>query len=461
MSAVSIRIANAAGFLGDNKMAPRRLLESTDVDFLTLEHLAELTLSILAHQKQKDPTKGYAADLVDIVADVMPLLKEHQQVRIVSNGGGMNPRSCVREMTRHFLDAGLDRYPLAVVEGDDLLPCLDKLRNEGHELAHFDTGESLDTLQRPIVSANVYMGSAGIVQALDGGALTVVTGRVADAALTIAPALKHFAWQADDWPALAGAGVAGLIIECGAQATGGYCVEWQPGDLADVGYPIAEVSSNGDCVITKPRGSGGRVDRRSVTEQLVYEIGDPTAYLTPDVSIDFTSVELSEVGDNRIKINDAQGGPPPDTLKVSLAYHDGFTASGQLLVYGQDCIPKAREVADIVFRRVALAGFDLDRTHVELLGANEAIPGEEAAGAVRELVLRMAVHDQRRAAVQCFCEQIAPLITSGPAGLAGYASGRPRVRPMYAYWPATIPRDCVAPQVEVRTALEWAKGDEA
>lgn len=459
----TIRIANGAGFLGDWIDAPRRLVERAEVDYLTIEHLAELTMSILARQREKDPNAGYAEDFLDVLRSLTPALKQQPQLKIVANSGGMNPPACVRAAAKILTEAGLGDTSLGCVNGDDVLPRLPELMKAGCGFINLDTGEPLSALldrEMGIVSANAYLGAQPIASALAGGARIVVTGRVADASLTVGPAMHEFGWKWDDWNKLAAASVAGHIIECGAQATGGYSVDWPQYDLSDVGYPIAELSTDGGTVITKPSGSGGAVNRRTVVEQLVYEIGDPRHYLTPDVDCDFTTVEVSEDGIDRVAVRGASGRPATDTYKVSLAYRDGWMASGQLLVYGEDCREKAEACGRIILERCQLAGYALARMHVELLGSGAGVPGAwfwrkyQTPG---ELVLRVTIHDPRREAVEYFTKQFAPLITSGPAGLAGYAAGRPQVRPVFAYWPTLVPKSLVEPRTEVRTAEEWAK----
>lgn len=453
-----LRIANAAGFLGDNLDAPRRLVENAAVDYLTLEHLAELTLSILARLREKNPAEGYAADFLEVLASLKQPLSAQSQLKIITNGGGMNPLACARAAAAILCQAGLGDLAIGVVHGDDLLPRLDELLAAGCEFKNLDTGEPLGDLKSSVVSANAYLGARPIAEALSGNARLVITGRVADASLTLGPAMHEFSWPWDDWNKLAAASVAGHLIECGAQVTGGYSVDWKHYDLANVGYPIAELSDDGNAVITKPDGSGGAVNRRTVIEQLVYEIGDPRHYLTPDVDCDFTTVEVEGAGTNRVAVRGATGRPTTDTYKVSLAYRDGYMASGQLLVYGQDCVDKAKACGEIILRKVEQAGFKLARTNIELLGAGAGVPGAwfwrkyQPPG---EVVLRVTAHDPRREAVERFSKEFAPLITSGPAGLAGYASGRPQVRPVFAYWPTLVPKELVQAKVEVRTAKEW------
>jgi hypothetical protein len=453
---VILRVANGAGFLGDNLDAPRRLVESAEVDYLTLEYLAELTLSILARVREKNPAAGYAADFLTVLASLTPALQTQPGLKVITNAGGMNPRACARAAGQTLSAAGLGDAMIGVVTGDDLLAELPRLQSAGCEFRHLDSGQPLTALGRPVVSANAYLGARQIVEALQQQARIVITGRVADASLTVAPAVREFGWNWNDWNRLAGASVAGHIIECGAQATGGFYPHWREIDLADVGYPIAELEADGAATITKPPGSGGIVNRETVAEQLVYEIGDPAHYLTPDVDVDFTAVELEPQGADRVRVHGAVGRPAPDSYKVSLAYRDGFTAAGQMLVYDREPVEKARACADLILARLKAAGFEFERTNVECLGAGEGVPGLTApAQGLREVMLRLSVHDARREAVERFAKEFAPLATSGPAGLAGYASGRPQVRPVFAYWPTLVPKTHVLPQVQVKTADAW------
>jgi hypothetical protein len=325
-----------------------------------------------------------------------------------------------------------------------------------------DDGRPISEVPGEVVCAHAYLGAAPIVAALAGGARLVITGRVADAALTLAPAMHRFGIDATMHDRLAAASVCGHLIECGSQVTGGYSGDWESLRLDDIGYPIAELSADGTCVITKPPGTGGAVTRGCVAEQLVYEIGDPSAYVTPDVIVDFTAVEIESVGADRVAVRGAKGRPAPDDYKVSIAYRDGFTATAVLLVTGSDAARKAHACADIVLARLRRAGFELAQSNVECLGDGDGVPRAQRPAAApshepREVVLRMTVRDPRREAVERFSREIAPLITSGPAGLAGYAAGRPQVRQAYGFWPALVPKSLVDPHVDVRvqTAAAW------
>lgn len=455
----AIRIANGAGFWGDNLDAPIRLIESGQIDVLTLEYLAELTLAILSHLRTKDPKLGYVGDFPDLLERAVPHLREGPHFSIITNAGGLNPRSCASRCGA-ILDAnGLGSTSIGVVTGDDLLSRIPDLRRDGLTLNHLETGEPIARIADRLVSANAYLGAWPIVDALQGGSRIVITGRVADASLTLGPAAHHFGLAKDDWPALAGVSVAGHLIECGAQVTGGLWHRWEEvPDPASIGYPIAEIARDGTSVITKPANSGGVVRVANVAEQLVYEIDDPSCYHTPDVDVDLTSVRLSDCGPDRVMVTEATGRPPTDFYKVAAVYRDGWSASGMLAVVGRDAEKKARAAGRMVIDRVKRAGFDLADSLIECLGAGDVAPGLlRPVEPPHEVVLRVSVRDPRREAVSRFCRELAPLITSGPPGLAGYASGRPEARPAFDYWPCLIPRSHVEAKVEVRSATEWSR----
>ena len=447
----TVRIGNGCGFWGDNLDAPVLLAEHGNLDYLTLEYLAELTMSILAFQKQRDPAAGYATDFLDVLERLAPILRRQPNLKIVTNAGGMNPAACAARARDILGKAGLADRRLAIVSGDDLMPRLDALLAEGHALTNLDTGEPLASVRARLVSANAYLGSRPIVEALGGGASIVITGRVADACLTVAPAVHEFGWAWDDWDRLCSASAAGHLIECGAQVTGGLWCNWQGiDDLANVGYPIAAVEDDGSFVITKPAETGGAVNRATVTEQLLYEVGDPAAYLTPDVTADFTSVTLSESGRDRVSVSGARGKPATDSYKVSAAYRDGFAASGTLVIAGPNAAFKARRCGVILLERLRRIGVEPAHSHIECLGAGACVPGlTPLPPDVPEVVLRVAVRDPRKAVVERFTKEFAPLVTSGPPGVTGYTTGRPAVREVFAYWPALIAKSAVAARVEL------------
>ena len=454
----SIRIGAGAGFWGDALDAPRRLAEGTDLDVLVLEYLAELTMSILAHQRRRDPEAGFVGDLVPVVESLLPRMHERPEMRLVTNGGGMNPAAAARAVSRSLVEAGLSERRVAAVAGDDVLDRLEALRAGGEEFANLDDGRTLDALDGAVTSANVYLGASGIVEALGDGADIVLTGRVADASLVVGPAIHAFGWDWSDWDRLAAATVAGHLVECGAQVTGGMFSAWEPSiSLGDIGYPFVDLDANGSCVIGKPDGTGGRVDIATVAEQLVYEIGDPAHYLTPDVDVDLSGVRLDETASDRVTVTSARGTDRPERLKVSMSYADGWRAAGTLVVAGRDAETKARAAGAAVLERLRSAGVELERTHVEVLGTGDSCPGVLARPdpPLREVVLRIAVADHSREHVDRFCRELAPLVTSGPPGVTGYTGGRPRPQPVLAHWPTTIAREHVVATVEVRTAGEW------
>lgn len=448
-----LRIGNGCGFWGDNLDAPILLAERGQLHYLTLEYLAELTMSILARLKQRDPTgAGFATDFLDVLDRLGPSLRQQPDLRIVTNAGGMNPTACAAQaceiLARHELQ---DRI-IATVTGDDLMPRLDELLSQGHALTNLDTGEPLESVRERIVSANAYLGARPIAKALAQGASIVITGRVADASLTLGPAVHEFGWKWDDWDRLAGGTVAGHLIECGAQVTGGLWCNWKEAPhLEDVGYPIANLERDGTFEITKPDGTGGRVNFETVAEQLLYEVGDPAAYLTPDVVADFTTVRLRETATDRVAVDNAHGRPATDSYKVSIAYRDGFMASGTLTIAGPDAPEKSRRCGEMILQRLGRIGLQFARSNIERLGMGECVPGLFALleNDPREVVLRVTVHDPRRETVERFTREFAPLVTSGPPGVTGYTGGRPPVREVFAYWPALLPKSAVTATVHV------------
>jgi hypothetical protein len=446
-----VRIGNGCGFWGDNLDAPLVLAERGRLDYLTLEYLAELTMSILALQKQRDPATGFAGDFLDVLERLCPILQSQPGLKIITNAGGMNATACAVKARDILAKAGLHDRQVATVGGDDLLPRLDELLVAGQPFTNLDTGAALATVRPRVVSANAYLGAQPIVAALRQGASVVITGRVADASLAVAPAMHEFNWSWDDWDRLSAATVAGHLIECGAQATGGLWINWQQAlDLANVGYPLVEMEESGEFVITKPEQTGGAVNFETVSEQLLYEVGDPAAYLTPDVAADFTSVQLAEVGKDAVRVTGAKGKPATDSYKTSIAYRDGWAASGTLLIFGPDAPDKARRCGAMMLERLRRAGAEPQQHYIECLGAGACVPGVIAATAAPpEVVLRVAVRDSRRAVVERFTKEFAPLVTSGPPGVTGYTTGRPAVREVFAYWPALIAKSAVNPVWEM------------
>ena len=457
-----LTIGNGAGFWGDNLDAPVTLAREGEIDVLTLEYLAELTMAILAHLREKSPRAGYIDDFPRLLATLAPILAEKPGLTIVTNAGGLNPLWCARHCGTVLDQAGLGGIGLAAATGDDVRSHVPSWLRAGVDLSHQETGEPMTVaIAERLTAANVYLGARSIVDALAAGARIVATGRVADASLTVGPAVARFGWAWDDWDRLAAATVAGHLIECGAQATGGLSHQWADlPDLAGVGYPMVTIDANGRSIVSKPPGTGGKVDLGTVTEQLLYEIDDPACYRTPDVDADFTGITLDQVGVDRVRVSDARGRERPASLKLVAVYRDGWTASGMLAVVGRDAEAKARAAGWIVLERVRRAGYDLADSLVECLGAGDVAPGVvKPTSPPFEVVLRITVRDPSKAAVERFCRELAPLVTAGPPGIAGYAAGRPIARAAFGYWPALVPRGLAESQVRVesRSAAEWAR----
>jgi len=444
-----MRIGNGCGFWGDNIDAPIELAAKGRLDVLTLEYLAELTMSILALQKAKDPQSGFATDFIDVLDRLGPYLQAQPKLKIVTNAGGMNPHGCATKVKSILEKHGLTSRRIGIVSGDDLLSRLNELLAAGHAFTNLDTGASLETIRERVVSANAYLGSKPIADALSQGADIVITGRVADAALTVGPAANRFNWRWDDWDRLCAGTTAGHMIECGAQATGGLWMNWQDCDLANVGYPIVEMQADGSFIITKPEGTGGAVNIETVSEQLLYEVGDPAAYLTPDVVADFTTPTLTQKSKDVVEVQGCKGKPATDTYKVSIAYRDGFAASGTLVIAGPDAAAKARRCGDMLLARLDRVGAKPRYSHIECLGAGDSLPGVLPVVNSPEVVLRVSVRDADKKKVERFSKEFAPLVTSGPPGVTGYTTGRPSVREVFAYWPTLIKKDAIRPEVTV------------
>lgn len=441
-----IRIANGQGFWGDWLEAPVRLVEQGPIDFLTLDYLAEVTMSVLQKQKQKDPSLGYARDFPPLMARLAEGLRE-RGVRVLANAGGVNPLACAREVRRLAPD-----LKVAVVLGDDIFDRIDDLLAAGHGLRNLDTGAPLAGVRGRLLSANAYLGAFPLAEALASGADVVISGRCADAALALAPMIHRFGWHEDDWDLLAAGVVAGHIIECGTQCTGGNCqAGWQSiPSMANIGYPIVEAEPDGVCTITKHLGTGGRVDLATVKEQLVYEIGDPRRYITPDVVADFTSIHLEETGLDRVRVHGARGSPRTDSLKVSLNYSAGWKAIGTLVYSWPEALAKARCADQIVRERLRGLGLGFDAIESEFFGVNACHgPAAPPVTDPPEVQLRIGVRGQDRNAVERFTREVVPLVLSGPPTGTGYGEGRPQVREVVAYWPALILRHEVHPRVEV------------
>jgi hypothetical protein len=453
----SVRIGNGQGFWGDNVDAPVELLRRGPIDYIGMDYLAEVTLSIMMRQKLKDPTKGYATDFVGFIRRVLPELVQ-KGTRVITNAGGLNPAACRQAIFAVARELGVTGLKVGVVEGDDVLPRLPEIVAAGHELRHMDTGEPLAPVLDQVTSANAYLGAWPVVEALAEGAQIVLCGRVTDTALALAPMAFEHGWGGADWDLLAAGTVAGHIIECGPQCTGGnFSRWWEVPDLWDVGAPIVESHGDGTFTVTKHEDSGGMVTVDTVAEQLMYEMGDPRAYLTPDVTADFTSVELTPEGRDRVGVAGIRGRANTPYLKISASYLAGWKASGQLTVSGPRAVEKAELCADLVWKRLERAGvtFPPEQREVELVGVSACLPGVlPAPEDPPEVVLRLGVRDADRRKVERFGMELAPLVTAGPPGVTGFAGGRPKPQEVVAYWPALLAREVV--EGGVRVSVEEA-----
>jgi hypothetical protein len=451
-----IRIAAGQGFWGDLPDAPVRQVEGGPIDYLMLDYLAEVTMSIMQKQKARDPRAGYARDFIPLMKRILPACVE-RDIKVTANAGGVNVRGCADALIEVARELGLaGKLRIGIVTGDDIMSQLDEMLSRGVELRNMDTGEPLSTVRDSIQSANVYLGAAPLVEALQQGAHVVITGRATDTGLTLAPLMHEFGWAADDWNKLAAGTIAGHIIECGAQASGGNCqFEWRSiPNLADVGFPIAEASPDGTFVITKHDGTGGRINIPSIKEQLVYEMGDPHEYITPDCVADFTTIRLQDDGQDRVRVYGIEGRPATEFFKVSISYSAGFKAVGTLVYAWPDAYEKAQAADKILRGRLDRLGLRFDHVLTEFVGASAThgpLAGEPRAAAP-EVQLRVGVRGQDRAALERFTKEIAPLILTGPPAVTGFAGGRPKVEEIVAYWPALIPKSGITPSVEVLNA---------
>lgn len=451
-----VRVGNGQGFWGDSARGPLQLVQGGGIDYLTMDFLAEVTMSIMQKLRSRNPQAGYATDFVAQLERILPHCKEHG-IKVIANAGGVNPEACAAAVDDVVRRLGLD-VVVATVGGDDVMADLPRLLDSGHGLTNMTTGAPLaDELDR-VQSANVYLGAFPIAEALAAGADVVITGRVTDPSLTLAPLIHEFGWTEDDHDLLAAGTVAGHVLECGTQCTGGNYDRWESvPDLAGIGYPLVEVAADGTFVVTKKDGTGGLVDVGTVTAQLLYELGEPERYLTPDVVADFTSIRLEQDGPDRVRVHGVRGSAPTDTYKVSISTLDGWRTTAQLTVGGPDAAAKARLTAEILLARLAEDGvvFPSEDCLIEVVGTNVLYAGmlPEPATAPSEVVLRVSVRSTDKAAVNRLGAELASLLTSGPPGLTGFAGGRPKASEIVGFWPALIEKSAVEARVQVKEVV--------
>jgi hypothetical protein len=448
-----VRVASGQGFWGDLLTAPIDQVRGGPIDYLMLDYLAEVTMSIMQKQRARDPKAGYARDFVALMQEILPDCVE-KNIKVLSNAGGVNVVGCAEALRQTAQDLGLSgKVKIGVVTGDDILERLDELLRDGVEIKNMETGEPLSSVIDRVQSANVYLGAGPLVEALKGGAQIIVGGRLTDTGLTLAPLAYEFDWSFGDWDKIAAGTIAGHIIECGAQASGGNCqYDWENiPDLANVGFPIVEAFPNGEFIVTKHKETGGRVNVPSVKEQLLYEMGDPKSYITPDVIADFSSIQLADDGEDRVRVFGIKGAPKTDFYKVSIAYSSGWKAVGTLVYAYPDAYKKAKAADQILRARLDRLGLKFDVVLAEFVGVNAthgSLAGEPHPD-IPEVQLRFGVRGQNKADVERFTKEIAPLILTGPPAVTGFAGGRPKVEEIMAYFPALIPKTLIEPKVEI------------
>jgi hypothetical protein len=450
----SIRIASGQGFWGDLQTAPVDQVRKGPVDYIMMDFLAEVTMSILQKQKMKDPKLGYAKDLVPLFEEILPDIVK-KNIKVITNGGGVNPIACREAIFAVAKKLGIKNLKIGIVLGDDILGKIDELALKGIALDNMETKEKLSSIRSKVISANVYFGAMPIVEALKQGAQIVITGRTTDTGLTLAPMIHEFSWSTNDWDKLAAGTVAGHILECGGQASGGnFSRDWKTiPDLAHIGFPIAEAHPDGTMIITKHEKTGGLVSSSTVKEQLLYEIGDPKEYITPDCIADFTTIQLKDIATNRVELRGVKGRAATEFYKVSMSYADGFTAFGTLTYAWPDALEKASTADEILRLRLADLKLEFEEIRTEFLGFNSCFgPLAENSNELNEVVMRVGVRGHDKQSIDRFSKELAPLILTGPPSVTGFAGGRPKPSEVIAYWPALIPKSAVTPNVVMEEA---------
>jgi hypothetical protein len=442
-----INIGYASGYWGDDPHAAKRLLNNPPaLDYVAMDYLAETTMAILKRQHSKDETLGYARDFPNHVSEVLADLKR-DNVTILANAGGVNPEACrdaLLELTRDRDES----ITVAAISGDEIVDRLSQLRKGGVSLDNMDTGESFDEIADDVVAANAYLGAFPIAEALEHDPDVVVTGRCVDAALVMGPLIHEYDWDREEYDKLASGAVAGHILECGVQSTGGVFTDWEDVSFKEMGFPIAKVESNGDFVVTKPNGTGGKVTKNTVKEQLVYEIKDPCAYELPDVTVDFTSLTLTDRGEDQVSVSNCHGRQPPDSLKVSALYEAGYQAQLLFIYSWPDALAKARKGADIIRQRLEQNNVDVDLT-VDFVGYDGVHPGiADEPTEPNEIVLRVVATAEKREPIQKFGKESLAIATGGPPTVTQIQNGRPKPKNILSFWPCTVPKDAVDPQID-------------
>ncbi|MCC5941708.1 MAG: DUF1446 domain-containing protein [Balneolaceae bacterium] len=446
-----IKIASGQGFWGDLPSAPINQVKNGQIDYLVMDYLAEVTMSIMQKQRMRNEKFGYARDFVDVIEATLHEIK-NDGVKVISNAGGVNPRACKDAILEVAKKAGITGLKVAVVDGDDILPGLDQLIEQGHLLKNMETGEPITTVKDDLLSANVYFGCRPIVDALKKGADIIITGRVTDTGLTLAPMVYEFGWDFDNYDLMSAGTIAGHIIECGGQVSGGNFTDWESvNNLVNIGFPIIEAYPDGSFYVTKHAGTGGLISEMTVKEQLLYEIGNPAEYITPDCIADFTTIQLKQEGKDRVKIWGIKGRPDTPTYKISASYIDGYKLSSTLVYCWPDALKKAKSAGDILLKRADKLSITFRDTNIEFVGLNSCNEDtselKKDQSKLNEVQLRVSVHGDSKDQLDRFAKEIAPLILTGPSGVTGFAGGRPRASEVVAYWPALLSKEAASPVV--------------
>ena len=444
-----IRIASGQGYWGDRFDAPIDQVREGDIDYLVMDYLAEVTMSIMQKQKMRNPNLGYAKDFIPLMDQLLPLLVK-KNVTLITNAGGVNPVGCMLAVREAAERQGLSGVKIAAVYGDDILGQLDSMIAGGHELKNMETGENLSTVRKRVSSANVYFGARPVVEALEQGAQVIVTGRVTDTGITLAPMIHEFGWKWDDWDKLAAGVIGGHINECGAQGSGGnFFAGWKDvPNMERIGFPIVEAYPDGHLVVTKHESLGGLVSEQTIKEQLLYELGNPKEYITPDCVADFSSIQLKQEAPNRVKVFGIKGYPDTPFYKVSISYFDGYTSIGTLTYTWPDALEKAQKADEIIRKRLEYLGLKFDDVYSEFIGYNAC--GGDTAPPIpdpNEVMLSIGVRGHNFRDMNKFSREVIPLVLTGPPTVTGFGGGRPKVREVIAYWPALLDKKTVAPKV--------------
>ena len=441
-----IKIANGQGFWGDSVNAPIELVNNAKIDYLTLDYLAEVTMAIMQKQFNKNPNRGYAYDFVDFIEGEMASILE-KNIKIITNAGGVNPYKCAEEIKQRTSG----KMKIAVVEGDNIIDHINEYIESGISFDNLDNGNSINQIKDSICSANIYIDSFVVADALKENPNIVLGGRITDPGLVVGPCIHEFGWDKSHYHKLAAATVAGHIVECGAQCTGGnHSRWWEIDSFTNIGYPIVSISENGLFDVSKNSNTGGLVNKLTVTEQLLYEMGDPKRYLSPDVTVDFTSIKLTDNKNGIVSVDNVVGEKPTNTFKVAINYISGYKANGKLTVTAPYAIEKAEKISEIILDRLKSKGIQFDEHKVDLVGYNSCLGScLKVDDNPSELTVSISVKDKSRNKIEKFSKELAPLITNGPPGITGFSGGRPKVQEVISYWPTLIDKSMVKTKVKV------------